>query len=53
MTTEETKLVNTMIDYLVYNGLAGCLPCQDDDESSGEIVLNAALKLKKLREEDE
>ena len=59
METEETKLmqiekitkdVDTMIDYLVYNGLAGCLPCQDDEESSGEIALGAALRLKNLRE---
>ena len=59
MKTEETKLmqiekvtkdVDIMIDYLVYNGLLGCLPCQDDDESSGEIVLEAALRLKNLRE---
>ena len=51
--TELDKVIETMIDYLVCNGLDACLPRQDGDESSDEIVLNAALKLKKLREEEE
>jgi len=48
---KEEELINIVLDYVVYNGLLGCLPCQDDDESSGEIALTAALALKELRKD--
>ena len=50
MSEEENKLIIIMIDYLLDFGIDGYLPCQDDDESSGEIALGAAIKLKKLLE---
>lgn len=48
---KETKLINTMVDFLINDGDMGCLPNMCED-GSGWVAYQAALKFKKLRKEN-
>ena len=50
MNTEETKLINTMVDFLINDGDMGCLPNMCED-GSGWVAYQAALKFKRLHKE--
>ena len=51
MNTEETKLINTMVDFLINYGDMGALPNMCES-GSGWVAYQAALKFKRLHKED-
>jgi hypothetical protein len=51
MNTEETKLINTMVEFLINDGDMGALPNMCES-GSGWVAYQAALKFKRLHKED-
>lgn len=52
MNTEETKLINIMVNFLITDGDMGALPNMCES-GSGWVAYQAALKFKRLRKENE